>query len=87
MNKIIEHNYITDSIRINLVYKNNLFFGSLNDQPVTQLKNIKKFIEENRVTLGLEEINFIVGFSFIVEKQRKLENNINENLNNLLSDL
>lgn len=87
MDKVLTSTYTTNSIEIALVNKNNRMFGSLNDEPMRQIKNITEFIREHRLTMGEGEINFIIGFLFSVKKQKKIDENINKNLDNLLSSI
>ena len=87
MDKVLTSTYTTNSIKITLVNKNNGMFGSLNDEPMRQIKNITEFIRENKLIIGEEELNFIIGFTFMVEKQKNIEEETNDNLNNLLSSI
>lgn len=87
MDKVLTSTYVTDAIKINLVYKDKHTFGSINDQPLKEFKDVKKFVKKHKLIIGEEELNFIIGFLFSVEKQKKIEENINKNFDNLLSSI
>ncbi|WP_037318968.1 hypothetical protein [Salegentibacter sp. Hel_I_6] len=87
MNKRIESTFLTESIRIELNYKYECLYAKIDSGLLTPIKDINLFIKENARLLGEEEINFIVGFHIMVEKQKSIGERNQDNLNNLISSI